>query len=140
MLVKKLIGKEVISNHGDKIGKIADFDIDVLSSKVKSAIIVASFNKTYKIKLDDIVTIGDSIILRLNAEDLKKAAAPKWTYAGDLCRPPKEFGPYTEDTLIPRFTQTDSIHIVVTGGPGKQSQIYPGFPTNFRVVSVSVEK
>lgn len=71
---------------------------------------------------------------------LKKTVAPLWTYAPDLCKPPKEFGPYTEDTMIPRFTQTDSIHIVVTGGPGKQSQIYPSFPTNFRVVSVPVEK
>lgn len=71
---------------------------------------------------------------------LKKAVAPKWTYAWDLCRPLKEFGPYTEDTMIPRFTQTDSIHIVVTGGAGKQSQIYPSFVTNNRVVSVLVEK
>lgn len=72
MLVKKLIGKEVISSHGDKIGKIADFDIDVLSSRVKSAVINAGFNTKYKIKLDDIVTIGDTVIIRLNAEDLKK--------------------------------------------------------------------
>jgi sporulation protein YlmC with PRC-barrel domain len=74
MLVKKLIGKEVISNHGDKIGKIADFDIDVLSAKVKSVVIIAGFNTKYKIKLDDIVTIGDTVIIRLNAEDLKKTS------------------------------------------------------------------
>jgi sporulation protein YlmC with PRC-barrel domain len=73
MLVKKLIGKEVIGSQGDKIGKIADFDIDVLSAKVKAAVIQAGFNKTYKIKLDDIVTVGDTVIIRLTEADLKKA-------------------------------------------------------------------
>ena len=73
MLAKKLIGKEVIGSHGDKIGKIADFDIDVLSAKVKFAVIQAGFNKKYKIKLDDIVTIGDTIIIRLTEDDLKKS-------------------------------------------------------------------
>ncbi len=72
MLVKKLIGKEVISSHGDKLGKIADFDIDVLSGKVKHAVISTGFNTKYKIKLDDIVTVGDTVIIRLNLEDLKK--------------------------------------------------------------------
>jgi sporulation protein YlmC with PRC-barrel domain len=75
MLVKKLIGKEVISAHGDKLGKIADIEIDLLSSKVKSAVISAGFNTKYKIKLDDIVTIGDTVILRLNADDLKKLSS-----------------------------------------------------------------
>ena len=72
MLVKKLIGKEVIGSHGDKIGKITDFDIDVLSAKVKSAVIRASFNKTYRIKMEDIVTVGDTVIIRLTEADLNK--------------------------------------------------------------------
>jgi hypothetical protein len=71
---------------------------------------------------------------------LKKAAAPYWAYAAQLCTPPKEFGAVTADTMIPRFTSTDQIHIVVTGGPGKQTQMFPSFPTNNRVVSVIVEK
>jgi sporulation protein YlmC with PRC-barrel domain len=72
MLAKKLIGKEVIGSHGDKIGKISDFDIDVLSGKVKHAVIQAGFNKKYKIKLEDIVTVGDTVIIRLTEADLKK--------------------------------------------------------------------
>lgn len=72
MLTKRLIGKEVIGSHGDKIGKMADFDIDILSSKVNYAVIHAGFNTKYKIKLDDIVTVGDTIIIRLNLDDLKK--------------------------------------------------------------------
>lgn len=72
MLVKKLIGKEVIGSQGDKIGKISDIDIDILSAKVKYAVISSGFNNKYKIKMDDIVTVGDTVILRLTQDDLKK--------------------------------------------------------------------
>jgi sporulation protein YlmC with PRC-barrel domain len=77
MLVKKLTGKEVIGARGEKIGKVTDFDIDILSGKVKSVLISAGFNKTYKIKMDDIITVGDAIIIRLSESDLKQAAARK---------------------------------------------------------------
>lgn len=72
MLVKKFLGKEVIGSHGDKIGKIADLDIDILSGKIKFAVINAGFNTKYKIQLDDIVTVGDTVILRLSESDLKQ--------------------------------------------------------------------
>ncbi|MBN1375766.1 MAG: PRC-barrel domain-containing protein [Dehalococcoidia bacterium] len=71
MLAKKLLGKEVIGSRGDKIGKIADFDIDLVSGKVKFAVISSGLNKKYKIKLDDVVTAGDTVIIRLTLDDLK---------------------------------------------------------------------
>ena len=71
---------------------------------------------------------------------VKKAALPLWMYAPDLCKPPKEFGSYNENTLIPRFTGPEQIRIVVTGGPGKQSQIWPTFTTVTKPVSVLIEK
>jgi len=71
---------------------------------------------------------------------IRNAVAPFKTYAPGLCNPPGEFGPYTADTMIPRFAQPESIHIVVTGGPGKQSQIWPTFPTCQRPISVLVEE
>ena len=71
---------------------------------------------------------------------IRNAVAPYKTYAPGLCKPPEEFGPYHADTMIPRFTQPESIHIVVTGGPGKQSQIWPTFPTCQRPISVLVER
>ena len=74
MLVKKLLGKEVIDANGAKIGKIADLDIDLVSARVKSAVITAGFNKKYKIKLEDIVTASDTVIIRFSENDLKKAA------------------------------------------------------------------
>lgn len=73
MLVKKFIGKEVIGSRGDKIGKIADLDIDILSARIKYVVVQAGFSKKYKIKLDDIVTVGDTVIIRLTEDDLKKA-------------------------------------------------------------------
>lgn len=74
MLVKKLLGKEVISSQGNKIGKIADLEIDLVSAKVNNAVISAGFNKKYKIKLEDIITASDTVIIRLSENDLKKAA------------------------------------------------------------------
>ncbi len=71
---------------------------------------------------------------------VKKIALPYWGYAPSQCVIPKEFGPYDENTLIPRFTTPEQIHIVVTGGAGKQSQIWPSFMTDVRPVSVLVEK
>jgi hypothetical protein len=71
---------------------------------------------------------------------IRNAVAPYKTYAPGLCKPPEEFGPYHADTMIPRFTQPESIHILVTGGPGKQSQIWPTFPTCQRPISVLVER
>lgn len=71
---------------------------------------------------------------------LKKTVLPFWMYAPDICKPPKEFGPYDENTMIPRFTTPEQFHLVVTGGPGKQSQIWPPFTTGVRPVSVVVEK
>ncbi|MDD5398795.1 MAG: PRC-barrel domain-containing protein [Dehalococcoidia bacterium] len=74
MLVKKLLGKEVIGSRGDKIGKMGDLDIDIVSGTVKYAVINAGLRDKYKIKLDDIVTVGDAVILRLSSSDLKKSA------------------------------------------------------------------
>jgi hypothetical protein len=52
--------------------------------------------------------------------------------------PPQESGPIGPETILPRFKSTDSIKIVVTGGPGKQSQIWSPFPQVLRPVSVVV--
>jgi sporulation protein YlmC with PRC-barrel domain len=73
MLVKKLLGREVIDSRGDKIGKMADLDIDIVSGKIKYAVINAGIGTKYKIQLDDIVTVGDAIILRLSGSDLKQS-------------------------------------------------------------------
>jgi len=69
---------------------------------------------------------------------VKNAAQPYKFYTKATCVPPEAFGPYGPDTLIPRFTQPESIKIVVTGGPGKQSQIWVPFPQVWKPVSAKI--
>jgi len=42
-----------------------------------------------------------------------------WGYSPTQCVVPTGFGPYDENTMIPRFTSPEQFHIVVTGGAGK---------------------
>ncbi len=74
MLVKKLLGKEVISSNGNKLGKVADIDIDFISTKVKHLVVNVGINKKYKIKIDDVITVGDTVIIRLNMADLEQSS------------------------------------------------------------------
>lgn len=69
---------------------------------------------------------------------VETAAMPLKFYAPDVCAPPAELGKVTEDTLLRRFKYPESIHIVVTGGPGKQSQIWSPFPQVVKPVSVKI--
>ena len=48
-------------------------------------------------------------------------------YSQETCVPGKDFGPYDENTFIPRFKKTESIKFFVSGGPGKQSR--SGYPS-----------
>jgi len=69
---------------------------------------------------------------------VKNIVLPYKFYTKGICQPPKEFGPYDANTLIPRFTQPDSIKIVVSGGAGKQSQFWVPFPQVWKPVSVKI--
>ena len=64
----------------------------------------------------------------------------KYYTSGPLgCMPPKDVTGYNGDTLMPRFRTTESFRIVVTGGPGKQSQLWLPFVTSVKPVSVLVK-
>ena len=64
----------------------------------------------------------------------------KYYTAGPLgCEPPKDVTNFNADTLMPRFMYPESFHIVVTGGPGKQSQLWLPFATSVKPVSVKIE-
>jgi hypothetical protein len=56
-------------------------------------------------------------------------------YAPGRCIPPEGATP---DTLLPRYIKTSSIKIVVTGGPGKQSQIWSPFTQVLKPISVKI--
>ena len=66
------------------------------------------------------------------------AAMPYKFYSQETCVPGKDFGPYDENTFIPRFKKTESIKFFVSGGPGKQSQIWVPFPQVFKPVSKKI--
>ncbi|HEX75770.1 MAG TPA: hypothetical protein G4O12_04215 [Dehalococcoidia bacterium] len=72
MNVKELLGKEVLDVHGDKIGKVADLDVDMLHAVINHVILKSGLTKKYNIKVDEIVTIGDKVILRTGADELRK--------------------------------------------------------------------
>ena len=69
----------------------------------------------------------------------KETGLPFKYYAPDVCKPGPQFGTVTPDTIIPRFATPESIHIVVTGGPGKQSQIWTPFPQVTKPVAAKIE-
>ncbi len=69
---------------------------------------------------------------------VKNTVLPYKWYTKATCEPGKAFGPYDANTLIPRFTQPESIKLVVSGGPGKQSQIWVPFPQVWKPVSAKI--
>jgi hypothetical protein len=70
----------------------------------------------------------------------KETGLPFKYYAPGVCKPTPEYGEVQPDTVIPRFAGPESLHIVVTGGPGKQSQIWTPFPQVVKPVMVKIEK
>ncbi len=54
---------------------------------------------------------------------------------GSVCDPSPHMPNWDEDTLVPRFLKPESVKFLVSGGAGKQSQIWVPFPQTFRPVS-----
>ena len=69
---------------------------------------------------------------------VKNTVLPYKFYTKATCVPPEAFGPYDANTLIPRFTQRESIKMIVSGGPGKQSQFWVPFPQALKPVSAKI--
>ena len=70
MLVKKLFTKEIIDSQGDKVGKIADMDVDMSNGTVNFVILATGVFAKREMKLDKIKTIGDTIILNVKKEEI----------------------------------------------------------------------
>lgn len=69
---------------------------------------------------------------------INAAKLPFKAYAYGTCKVPKEMEKDLKpETLLPRFHQ-ESIKMVVTGGPGKQSQFWVPFPQVTKPVSVKI--
>lgn len=72
MLLKRLLGKEVIDSRGDSMGRVSDIEIDVISGAVKQVLLKSGVSHKYSIKPDDIITVGDKVIIRLRKPDKNK--------------------------------------------------------------------
>lgn len=70
MLVKKIFTKEIIDSVGDKVGKIADIDVDMSNGTVNFVVLSTGVFAKREMKLDKIKTIGDTIILKVKKEEI----------------------------------------------------------------------
>ncbi len=71
MNTNKLFGKEVLDVNANRVGKVADIDVDVLQGVVNHMIVKAGLTKKYVVSLDKIDKIGDKVVLRVTKDDLK---------------------------------------------------------------------
>jgi hypothetical protein len=67
---------------------------------------------------------------------VEASAIPLKFYAPGRCIPPEGA---TLDTFLPRYKKTTSIKLVVTGGPGKQSQVWSPFTQCTKPVSLKIK-
>jgi len=71
MNTNELFGKEVLDVNANRVGKVADIDVDVLQGVVNHMIVKAGLTKKYVVSLDKIDKIGDKVVLRVTKDDLK---------------------------------------------------------------------
>ena len=70
MLVKKIFTKEIIDSQGDKVGKIADIDVDMSNGTINFVVLSTGVFAKREMKLDKIKTIGDTIILNVKKDEI----------------------------------------------------------------------
>lgn len=70
---------------------------------------------------------------------VQEAKLPYKAYPYGSCKLTDAYKNAGPDTMIPRFRKPESIKMVVSGGAGKQSQLWAPFPQLVRPVSVKIE-
>jgi len=75
MLIKHLLGKEVLDSKGNVAGRLSDVEIDLVTGTVKQVIIKSGLSCFSSVKPDDIITAGDKIIIRHCKENIIKIEA-----------------------------------------------------------------
>jgi sporulation protein YlmC with PRC-barrel domain len=71
MKTNEFFGKEVLDADANRIGKVADIDVDLLKGVVNHMVVRAGLTKKFNISLDKIEKVGDKVILRIRANDLQ---------------------------------------------------------------------
>ena len=72
MYTDKLFGKEFLDIDANRIGKIVDIDVELLTGSVDHLLVKAGLTTKYKISPGEIDKIGDRLILKIRADQLKK--------------------------------------------------------------------
>ena len=72
MNAKKLFSKDVIDTDGNKVGKITDIDLDMERGGINYFIVSTGFLKKGELKIDQIKSIGDTILLKIPKAELEK--------------------------------------------------------------------
>lgn len=75
MRASELLGKKVIDKDANEVGKIADIEIDTSTGTIDYLIVSKaglSFKpKTFPVKIEDVNTIGDYVILGVKPKELE---------------------------------------------------------------------
>ncbi|MDD5590901.1 MAG: PRC-barrel domain-containing protein [Dehalococcoidales bacterium] len=72
MYTSEVVGKEVLDANANKVGKVADIDVDLVRGTVNHMVVKAGFTKKYIVSLDKIDKIGDRVVLKIGEEDIPK--------------------------------------------------------------------
>jgi sporulation protein YlmC with PRC-barrel domain len=76
MLVKHLLGKEVMDSQGNLAGSVSDMEIDLVTGSVKQILIKSGLFHTYSVKPEDVITAGDRVIIRYLKANIKRIEQP----------------------------------------------------------------
>ena len=72
MITKDFLGKEVIDDDANSIGKVSEIDFDAHKGTLNYFTVKAGWNKKYNITFDNINKIGDKVVLTIKKEELEK--------------------------------------------------------------------
>jgi sporulation protein YlmC with PRC-barrel domain len=73
MHISELFGKQVLDKNGNKVGKVADIDINLPQWTVNRIILKIGIIKRLPIGMDIIDKVGDNIILKITRGELEKS-------------------------------------------------------------------
>lgn len=72
MITKDLLGKEVLDDDANSIGKVAEIDFDVYKGTLNHFMVKSGWGKKYSITFDKINKVGDKVILNVKKDQIEK--------------------------------------------------------------------
>lgn len=72
MITKGFIGKEVIDDDANSLGKVIEIDFDAYKGSLNYFVIKSGWGKKLHITFDKVTKIGDKVVLNVKKEQLEK--------------------------------------------------------------------